>query len=142
MTRRYDKPYRLLLLFLLVTSAAKPAHSQQGQYHISEMPFLLPEIDSGEGFATYSPIKSIDGATLVLKSLDDTTFTFTLDAKTIYCQGAVKSSDWSFLKKVRKSLTVLTVSNTDNKALVVWDQPPVISTVDGRFTFTLPPLCQ
>jgi hypothetical protein len=144
MTGSQNNLYRLILFFLVSLSVASLSRAQQGQYHINVMPFDLPELVSGEAFATYSPVKSINGATIQLKGEDGSTFTFALDAKTIYCQGAIRVLDWSFLKNVKKNLsvTVLTLNETDNKALVVWDQPPVLATIAGKFKFTLPPLCR
>jgi len=99
---------------------------------------------SQSGLATYSPIKTVSGETIQLKDDDGNVFTFTLTADTVFCQGATRVSDWTYLKKVLKkaSVTVLTNDFADKKALVIWDQAPKISKVDREIVFDLPPMCK
>jgi hypothetical protein len=53
------------------------------------------------------PIKAIDGNTIQLGSGYGKTYTFTLDAKTVYCQGVNKALDWTYLReKIGKEATV------------------------------------
>jgi hypothetical protein len=96
------------------------------------------------GLATYSPIKSIDGETLQLRSSDGEMFTFMLNAQTVYCQGDQKVFDWTYLKKIGKkiSITVLTNNDSDMRALVVWDRGPSITMPHGSIVFALPPMCK
>jgi hypothetical protein len=96
------------------------------------------------GLATYSPIKAIDGEMIQLRSDDGILYTFTLGAETVYCQGNKRVSDWTYLKRAGKkhSITVITNSDADTKALVVWDRGPSISSPKGMLVFDLPPMCQ
>ncbi len=45
------------------------------------------------------PINAIDGMTIQLRSGDGKTFTFKVDAETVYCKGENKLSDWTYLKE-------------------------------------------
>jgi hypothetical protein len=136
--------YQLIFLLLLALSASSPAMAQQGQYSFDYAPFKLPSMSSLGGFATYAPIKSVDAQKIELRSDDGKLFTFTLGAGTIYCRGNRKASDWSYLKRVGKktTVTVMTNSDADTQALVIWDQRPSISAVHGPIEFSLPPMCQ
>jgi hypothetical protein len=144
MTGQLNNPYSKIFPLLLVLSALSPAMAQQGQYHVTDAPSALPGLTSRSGIATYSPIKTIDGFTIQLRGEDGVTFTFTLDAGTVYCQGDTKVSDWTYLKaKVKKnSITVLTADDAHKNALVIWDRGPSISTPNGSFVFALPPICK
>jgi hypothetical protein len=144
MTEQFRSLFRLTLLLLVAGSALGPAIAQQGQYFEQEMPFTLKGMKSTEGLATYSPIKSVNGQTIQLRSDDGQVFTFTLDADTVYCQGGFRVSDWTYLLGLGKkaTVTVLTSDYTDKRALVVWDQPPSLSTSKGSFVFAFPPLCK
>jgi hypothetical protein len=135
---------RACLLFLLALIAVSPTIAQQGQYKLNNLPFSLSGMTSQGGIATYSPIKTVTGESILLKDDDGNVFTFTLDANTVFCQGDTKVSDWSYLKKVLKkaSVTVLTNDFTDKKALVIWDRAPKISKVDKEIVFDLPPMCK
>jgi hypothetical protein len=134
----------LIFPLLLALSASLPAIAQQGQYSFDYAPFKLPGMTSLGGFATYGPIKSVDAQKIQLRSDDGKVFTFTLGAGTVYCRGTRKVSDWFYLKKAGKriSVTVMTNSDTDTEALVIWDQGPTISASNGPINFSLPPMCQ
>jgi hypothetical protein len=136
--------HSLKLLFLLALGAVSPALAQQGQYKVTNLPFTVAGMTSQSVLATYSPIKTVNGETILLKDDDGNVFTFTLNADTVFCQGETKVSDWTYLKKVLKkaSVTVLTNDFADKKALVVWDQAPKISKVDKEIVFDLPPMCK
>lgn len=144
MTRYCSNLRHLVFPLLLALSASFPAIAQQGQYYLTDTPFVLPGMSSHGGLATYSPIKEIRGEMIQLRSDDGTVYTFTLDAKTVYCQGNKKVSDWTYLKNVKKkhSITVMTNDDADTKALIVWDRGPSISSLDGHLAFDLPPMCQ
>ncbi|MGD0799793.1 MAG: hypothetical protein ABR906_00610 [Terracidiphilus sp.] len=131
-------------LLLLALSAVLPVMAQQGQYLAEDAPFTIKGMKSAGGLATYGPIKSVDSQRIQLRGDVDQVFTFKLDAETVFCQGEFKVSDWSFLLNVRKktSVTVLTNDYADNKALVVWDRGPSISTDKGSFAFAFPPMCK
>jgi hypothetical protein len=79
-----------------------------------------------------------------LRGDDGQVYSFNLDAATVYCQGDKKVSDWTYLKKIGKKTTVTVLTNDDAKfkALVVWDQAPVMSDSSGSLIFTLPPMCK
>jgi len=95
------------------------------------------------GLATYYPIKSIDGQTIVLRGDERQTFRYSLTSDTVYCQGSEKQHDWTYLKKAgKKTITIMTNGDADNKALIVWDRPPSISTSHGAVVFALPQLCK
>jgi hypothetical protein len=136
--------YHLVFVLLFALSASLPAIAQQGQYAFDYAPFKLPGMTSAGGFATYAPVKSVDGHRIELRSDDGTLFSFTLSAGTLYCRGSKKVPDWTYLKKVgkRNSVTVMTNSDTDSDALVIWDRGPSIPAVHGSIAFTLPPMCQ
>ncbi len=140
--RGIQHSFRLLLLLTL--GAVSPALAQQGQYKLTNLPFTVAGMTSQSGLATYSPIKTVSGETIQLKDDDGNVFTFTLTADTVFCQGATRVSDWTYLKKVLKkaSVTVLTNDFADKKALVIWDQAPKISKVDREIVFDLPPMCK
>lgn len=141
---QFSSLYCLIFSFVLALSAVTTARAQQGQYHVNYVPFELANFNPAGGLATYAPIREVDGETLSLRSDDGTVYTFTLDAKTVFCHGATKESDWSFLKKVRRkdSITVLTNDGTGTTALVVWDRPPSLSMSKGSFVFALPEMCK
>jgi hypothetical protein len=134
----------LFFPLLLALSASSPATAQQGQYSFDYAPFKLPGMSSLGGFATYAPIKSIDAQKIQLRSDDGKLFTFTLGAGTVYCRGNRKVSDWTYLRKAGKktTITVMTNSDADAAALVIWDQGPSISAAHGQIEFSLPPMCQ
>jgi hypothetical protein len=71
-------------------------------------------------------------------------YTFALNSETVYCQGDNKVANWVYLRTLKKktTVTVLTKSDEDTKALVVWDKAPSISTSSGPLVFTLPPMCK
>jgi hypothetical protein len=130
-----------LALNALAFAAAQ--QSPQGQYHLSYAP--LPQNAPSTGsLATYSPIKFVDGKTIQLRGDDGVPYIFMLTPETVYCQGSNKVSDWTFLKNVPKkvSITVVTTDETNLKAVVIWDQPPSITTTDGQLSFSLPPMCK
>jgi hypothetical protein len=134
----------LIFLLLLAFGASSPAIAQQGQYFVTNPLFTLPGMTSPGALATYSPLKSIDDETIQLRSEEGTLYIFTLSAETIYCQGDRRVPDWTYLRRAGKkhSITVLTASDTDKKALVVWDRAPSISSLNGSLAFTLPPMCK
>ncbi len=136
--------YCLVLSSAMALSVVTSAGAQQGQYRVDYVPFDLASFNSAGGLATYAPIREVDGVSLTLRSDDGTTYTFSLDAQTVYCHGDKRESDWSFLKKLRrkKSITVLTNNGTNTTALVVWDRPPSLSMSKGAFVFTLPAMCR
>ena len=142
--RRFSNLFCSVIMLLLALSAVSPAMAQQGQYHLSNVPFSLATLKAGGGLATYSPISSVDGQTLLLREDDGIVFTFTLDSETIYCQGDNRVANWVYLRTLKKktTVTVLTKDDTNMKALVVWDKPPSISTSSGPLVFTLPPMCK
>jgi hypothetical protein len=143
-TQYFSYLYRMSFVLLLAVGVAAPATAQQGQYKINNLPFTVAGMTSQSGLATYSPIKTVSGETLLLKDDDGNVFSFTLDANTVFCQGETKVSDWTYLKMVLKkaSVTVLTNDFTDKKALVIWDRAPKISKVDKEIIFDLPPMCK
>jgi len=94
-------------------------------------------------------IKAIDGNTIQLGSDYGKTYTFTLDAKTVYCQGVNKASDWTYLKeKIGEEATVTVKLAKDHKrVLVVWDQAPSIvfslgSPTSGSESYGFPDMCR
>jgi hypothetical protein len=108
------------------------------------LPFKLEGLISDGGYATYAPVKTIDGQTLQLRTDDHILFTFILTPNTVYCMGDMRVTDWSYLAKVGKkaSVTVLTNDDTDRKALIIWDKGPSISVANNNFVFALPPMCK
>ncbi len=72
------------------------------------------------------PIKAIDGKMIQLQDRDGKTYTFALDAKTIYCQGVNVASNWAYLKG-RTEATTMKLAADHKTALVVWDQGPSLS---------------
>ena len=141
---RFSNLFCSVITLLLALSAVSPAMAQQGQYHVKYVPFSLATLKTGDGLATYSPISSVDGQTLLLRDDDGVMFTFTLGSETIYCQGDNRVENWVYLRTLKKktTVTVLTKDNEDTKALVVWDRAPSISTSSGPLVFTLPPMCK
>jgi hypothetical protein len=142
--RRFSNLFCSVITLLLALSAVSPAMAQQGQYHLNYVPFSLATLKAGGGLATYSPISSVDGQTLLLREDDGVEFTFTLGSETIYCQGDKRVENWVYLRTLKKktTVTVLTKDNEDTKALVVWDRAPSISMSSGPLVFTLPPMCK
>jgi hypothetical protein len=142
--KHFSNSFCLIVALLLTLGAATPVSAQQGQYHLNSLPFPLATLDTPGALATYDPIREIDGDTISLRGEDDVTYIFMLTPDTIYCQGTLRVSSWTYLRSVRKkiSITVLTKNDTDMKALVVWDQPPTIVTGKGPLVFTLPPICR
>jgi hypothetical protein len=135
---------RLIFPLLLALSATSPAIAQQGQYSFDYAPFKLASMKSLGGIATYAPIKSVSAQEIQLRSDEGTLFTFTLGAGTVYCRGNRRVSDWTYLKKVgkRTTVTIMTNSDADTEALVIWDKGPSISASRGPIEFSLPPMCQ
>jgi hypothetical protein len=132
----------VLALSAIAFAAAK--QNPQGQYQLSYSPVAPAGSPSSSSLATYSPIKSIDGRTIQLRGEDGVVYVFTLTPDTIYCQSDTKVADWSYLRSVPKknSVTVLISDEKTMKALVVWDQPPTITTHNGQIDFSLPTLCK
>lgn len=118
--------------------------AQQGQYHLNYVPFSLATLKAGGGLATYSPINTVDGDTIQLRGDDGIVYSFTLSSETVYCQGDKRVANWTYLRTLKKktTVTVLTNSREEMKALVVWDRAPTISMSSGPIVFTLPPLCK
>jgi hypothetical protein len=94
-------------------------------------------------------ITAIDGNTIQLRSGDGKMHTFTLDAKTVYCQGVNKASDWTYLKeKIGEEATVtVKLAKGHKRALVVWDQTPSIafslsSPTGGSESYAFPDMCR
>ena len=141
---RFSNLFYSVITLLLALSTVSPAMAQQGQYHLSNVPFSLATLKAGGGLATYSPISLVDGQTLLLREDDGVEFTFTLGSETIYCQGDKRVENWVYLRTLKKktTVTVLTKDNEDTKALVVWDRAPSISMSSGPLVFTLPPMCK
>lgn len=135
--------YHFIVPALLALGAVLPLLAQQGQYHMNNSPLSTPDKPMG-ATATYAPIKQVDGETLRLRDNDGNVYTFTLAADTIYCQGGIKVSDWSYLKAIGKKsiVTVLANDDSDKKAVVIWDQAPAVSVVDHAIVFDLPPMCK
>jgi TonB family protein len=137
--------WRLIFVLLTAFSAVSPAMAQQGNIHITYAPFLLPNMTERGGVATFSPIDTIDGKTIQLRSDDGRTFTFELNPKTVYCQGSKEAIDWTYLKKMigqKTSITVMTNEGVDY-ALVVWDQAPkTIKGPDVFPNFAFPAICK
>ena len=142
--RRFSNLFCSVFTLLLALSAVSPTMAQQGQYHLNYLPFSLATLKSGGALATYSPINLVDGLTLQLREDDGVMYTFTLDSSTVYCQGDNKVANWVYLRTLKKktTVTVLTKSDEDTKALVVWDRAPSISSPGGPLVFTLPPMCK
>ena len=141
---RFSNLFCSVIMLLLALSAVSPAMAQQGQYHLNYVPFSLATLKTGGGLATYSPINSVDGQTLLLRDDDGVVYTFTLDSETVYCQGDKRAANWVYLRTLKKktTVTVLTKDNVSMKALVVWDKAPSISMSSGPIVFTLPPMCK
>jgi hypothetical protein len=134
----------------------------------TKMPFLKPHASKVLGLLTLSllvlspgkaqsgpnnmislPIKAVDGKTIQVGSKGDKTYTFTLDAHTVYCQGESKVSDWAYLKKrIGRGGTVTIKLSKDHKsALVVWDEGPSTNhsmgaPTGGSASFVFPPMCK
>jgi hypothetical protein len=142
--RRFSNLFCSVIMLLLALSAVSPAMAQQGQYHLNNVPFSLATLKADGALATYSPVSLVDGQTLLLREDDGVVFTFTLDSETVYCQGDNRVANWIYLRTLKKktTVTVLTKSDEDAKALVVWDRAPSISTSGGPIVFTLPPMCK
>jgi len=142
--KTYRNLCHVIFLLLLALSASSSAFAQQGQYFVSDVSFTLPGMTSSGALATYSPLKAIDDNTIQLRSEDGKVYSFTLSAETIYCQDDKRVPDWTFLRRTgkKRSITVLTSSDTDKKVLVVWDRAPSVSLPNGAFAFTLPPMCK
>lgn len=142
--RRFSNLFCSVIMLLLALSAVSPAMAQQGQYHLNYLPFSLATLKAGGALATYSPINSVDGQTLLLRDDDGIVYTFTLDSETVYCQGDNRVANWVYLRTLKKktTVTVLTKDDENTKALVVWDKPPSITTTSGPLVFTLPPMCK
>ena len=142
--KRFSNLFCAVITILLASSAVSPAMAQQGQYHLNNVPFSLATLKAGGGLATYSPISSVDGQFLQLREDDGVVYTFALNSETVYCQGDNKVANWVYLRTLKKktTVTVLTKSDEDTKALVVWDKAPSISTSSGPLVFTLPPMCK
>lgn len=111
--------------------------------------FLFAMAQNGSDNMVALEIKAIDGNTIQLRSGDGKTYTFKLDAKTVYCQGVNKASDWTYLKeKVEKEATVTVKLAKDHKrAIVVWDQAPAIifllsSPTTGGESYSFPDMCR
>jgi hypothetical protein len=133
-----------MILFLLVLGAISPSMAQQGQFHLASSPIIIEGATPGGVLATYSPIMAVYNIMIQLRGDDGQVYSFNLDAATVYCQGDKKVSDWTYLKKIGKKTTVTVLTNDDAKfkALVVWDQAPVMSDSSGSLIFTLPPMCK
>ena len=142
--KRFSNLFCAVITILLALSAVSPAMAQQGQYHLNNVPFSLATLKAAGGLATYSPISSVDGEFLQLREDDGVVYTFALNSETVYCQGDNKVANWVYLRTLKKktTVTVLTKSDEDTKALVVWDKAPSISTSSGPLVFTLPPMCK
>lgn len=141
---RFSGMHRLILTALLVLSAILPARAQQGQYHLSNIPFTRAGNGSPSGLATYSPILAVYGSLIQLHSDDGQIFSFNLSSDTIFCEGSVRVQDWSYLKSVKKknSVTILAFDDDSKKAAVIWDHAPSISISSGQVVFSLPPMCK
>jgi len=142
--RRFSNLFCSVITLVLALNAFSPAMAQQGQYHLKYLPFSLATLKTGGGLATYSPVYLVDGVTLQLREDDGVVYTFALDSETVYCQGDSRVANWVYLRTLKKktTVTVLTKSDEDTKALVVWDRAPSISTSSGPLVFTLPPMCK
>ena len=142
--KRFSNLFCAVISILLALSAVSPAMAQQGQYHLNNVPFSLATLKAGGALATYSPISSVDGQFLQLREDDGVVYTFALNTETVYCQGDNKVANWVYLRTLKKktTVTVLTKSDEDTKALVIWDKAPSISTSSGPLVFTLPPMCK
>ena len=142
--RRFSNLFCSVITLLVALSAFSPAMAQQGQYHLKYLPFTLATLKEGGALATYSPINLVDGLTLQLREDDGVVYTFTLDSETVYCQGDNRVANWVYLRTLKKktTVTVLTKSDEDTKALVVWDRAPSITSTGGPLVFTLPPMCK
>jgi len=130
--RQFRNLCRSILLLLMALGAVSLARAQNGP-------------DNMVSFA----IKAIDGNTIQLRSGEGKTYTFTLDAKTVYCQGVNRASDWTYLKeKIGEEATVTVKLAKDHKrALVVWDQAPAIvfslgSPTSGSESYGFPDMCR
>jgi len=134
----------LAILALIVISVAAAQQHPQGQYRLTRSQLAQSGILFTGSLATYSPIKLIDGKTIQLHSDDGSVYLFALTENTVYCQGGDKVTDWTYLKKVPKkvSVTVLTTDEVNLKAVIIWDHEPTISTEGGRAVFSLPPMCK
>lgn len=136
---------RLIFTLLGALIAVSPGMAQQGSIYLTYAPFTLPTMTDRGGLITFSPIGAVDGKTIRLLSDDGKTFTFTLNAKTIYCQGSKESTGWAYLKKMAGQKTSITVMTNEGAtdALVVWDQGPKLTRGSGTFpNIDFPPLCR
>ncbi len=135
------------LAFALATtlSAVPSTMAQQGSIYLTYAPFKLPTMTDQGGLITFSPLDTIDGKTIQLRSDDGKTSAFTLNAKTIYCQGSKEAQDWTYLKNMSGHKTLITVMTNEgaNDALVVWDQgPKLIHGSDPFSNFDFPVMCK
>jgi TonB family protein len=136
---------RLIFTLLAALSAVAPGMAQQGSIYLTYAPFALPTMTDRGGLITFSPIGAIDGKTIQLLSNDGKTLTFTLNAKTIYCQGNKEATGWAYLKKMAGQKTSITVMTNEGAtdALVVWDQGPKLTRGSGSFpNIDFPALCR
>jgi TonB family protein len=136
---------RLAFALVTVFSAVPPTMAQQGSIYITYAPFRLPTMTDQGGLITFSPLDTIDGKTIQLRGDDGKTSAFTLNAKTIYCQGNKEAEDWTYLKNMsgRKTLITVMTNQGANDALVVWDQGPKrIHGSDPFANFDFPMMCK
>lgn len=141
--KRFSLMQHLTFPAVLLLISVAPALAQQGQYHLSNIPFILPGVDFPSGIATYSPIQAVSGDTILLRGEGGQKYSFNLTADTIYCEGAKRVPDWTYLQNRKKkgTITILTLDVDIIRAVVVWDQAPTISLTNGKLVFALPPMC-
>lgn len=99
-------------------------------------------------------IKEVDAKTIRLRSKEGKDYIFKLGDHTVYCQGARKVWDWTYLKKMagrdnegKDNAVTLKLSKDFKSVLVVWDQRPStvtpVGTPDGgTASFDFPPMCK
>jgi hypothetical protein len=99
-------------------------------------------------------IKDVDAKTLRLRSKEGKEYVFALGDHTVYCQGARKVWDWTYLKKMagrdnagKDNTVTLKVAKDFKSVLVVWDQRPSTITqagtpANGTESLDFPPMCK
>jgi hypothetical protein len=132
MMRQFTNLWRSILPLLMALGAVSLATAQ-----------------SDPGDLITLAVKAIDGKTIQLVMDDGKTFTFALDAETVYCQGENRALDWTYLKEkmVKKATVSVKLSKDKKKALVVWDQGPSMvmsfnSPGGGNMSYHYPPMCK
>ena len=88
------------------------------------------------------PIKHVDAKTIQLESKEGKLYNFAFDAHTVFCKGASKVWDSTYLKTLDKDKKVtLKLSEDFKHILVVWNEPPS-TPAGGGAALDFPPMCK